>query len=43
MMVVDKSFLQQKQSNANVIVDIDPVLYEAMLVWAAGGPVFSKH
>jgi inosine-uridine nucleoside N-ribohydrolase len=42
MMVVDRHFLQQRQSNATLITELDQNLYESMLVWTAGGPNYKS-
>jgi inosine-uridine nucleoside N-ribohydrolase len=42
MMVVDKTFLKQKPSNATLILEIDESVFESMLVWAAGGQMYAN-
>lgn len=38
MMVLDRNPSSGKRKNVKVIMEVDLALYEAMLIWAAGGP-----
>ena len=43
MMIVDKNFMQKKQSNAALVKYVDMKMFEDMLFWAVGGPDYKDY